>query len=243
VLRLAYDSAGVAVGLDLLSGERVTASKAIVSNLTLWDTYGKLVGLNCTSTEIRKRLKTLRAWGAYMLYLSLDETSGTPSVPDHVLALADWEESSAYNPENNQLMFAATPAWDSRAPSGKRAVTVHAFTDVDDWFTFHNDETELETKDQQMLEQCWQRLHAAIPELGSAVEVIETATPRSFYETTRRKLGMVGGVVPLSPGFWQSEPSYSTSFFNLFIISDTTSPGGIEGLVRDAWLLANHLTA
>jgi phytoene dehydrogenase-like protein len=243
VLRLAYDSAGVAVGLDLLSGERVTASKAIVSNLTLWDTYGKLVGLNRTSTEIRKRLKTLRGWGAYLLYLSLDETSGASSIPDHVLSLADWHETSAYNPENNQLMFAATPAWDRRAPSGKRAVTVHAFTDVDDWFTFHNDETELEIKDQQMLEQCWQRLHAAMPELGSAAEVIETVTPRSFYETTRRKLGMVGGIIPPTPAFWLSEPNYKTSLTNLFIISDTTSLGSLEGLARDAWLLANHLTA
>ncbi|HEV2826559.1 MAG TPA: FAD-dependent oxidoreductase [Pyrinomonadaceae bacterium] len=242
VLRLAYDSAGNAVGVDLLSGERVTASKAIVSNLTLWDTYGKLVGLNRTPTEIRKRLKTLRGWGAYLLYLSLDQTSGTLKIPDHVLALADWQEASEYNPENNQLMFAAAPAWDSRAPNGKLAVTVHVFTDVDEWFTFHNDEAELEAKDQQMLEQCWQRLHAAIPELGSTAEVIETATPRSFYETTRRKLGMVGGIVPPTPAFWQTEPSYKTSLSQLFIISDTTSFGGIEGLVREALALANHLT-
>src|SRR6185369_6307662 len=46
VLRLAYDETGSAIGIDLLSGERVIAKKAIVSNLTIWDTYGKLVGLN-----------------------------------------------------------------------------------------------------------------------------------------------------------------------------------------------------
>ena len=73
VLRLAYDSAGNAVGVDLLSGEKVTASKAIVSNLTVWDTYGKLVGLNRTPLAMRKALQTLRGWGAYLLFLSLDE--------------------------------------------------------------------------------------------------------------------------------------------------------------------------
>jgi hypothetical protein len=36
------------------------------------------------------------------------------------------------------------------------------------------------------------KLHAAMPELGDGVEVIETATPRTFYESTRRKFGMVG---------------------------------------------------
>src|SRR5262245_43383454 len=34
VLRLAYDEVGNAIGVDLLSGERVLAKKAIVSNLT-----------------------------------------------------------------------------------------------------------------------------------------------------------------------------------------------------------------
>src|SRR6476646_6370254 len=41
VLRLAYDSSGAAAGVDLLNGEQVFAKKAIVSNLTIWDTYGK----------------------------------------------------------------------------------------------------------------------------------------------------------------------------------------------------------
>ena len=63
VLRLAYNSQGAAIGVDLLNGEKVTASKAIISNLTLWDTYGKLVGLNRTPTEIRKQLQSLHSWG------------------------------------------------------------------------------------------------------------------------------------------------------------------------------------
>ena len=34
VLRLAYNETGDAIGLDLLSGERVLATRAIISNLT-----------------------------------------------------------------------------------------------------------------------------------------------------------------------------------------------------------------
>jgi C-3',4' desaturase CrtD len=242
VLRLSYDSNGVAIGVDLLSGETVTASKAIVSNLTVWDTYGKLVGLNRTPSEVRKHLNGLGGWGAYLLYLGLDQRADDSLAADHVLALSDWQIDEPYDVETSQLMFAAAPRWDARAPEGKRAVTVHAFTDVDDWFTFHKDETELEGKDQQMLERCWQRLHSAMPELGSSIEVIETATPRSFYEATRRKLGMVGGVVPTANSFWINGPSYVTAIPNLFIVSDTTSVGGIEGLTRSALMLANKLT-
>ncbi len=242
VLRLSYDSTGGARGVDLLSGETIAASRAIVSNLTIWDTYGKLVGLNRTPTDIRKRLSGLRSWGAYLLYLSIDEDAAVSLGSDHFLALTDWQESQEYDPESGQLLFAIAPSWDSRAPAGKRAVTVHAFTNVDEWFSFHKDETELEERDQRMLELCWGRLHSAMPELGSSVEVIDTATPRTFYELTRRKLGMVGGIVPSRHSFWLREPSFATSLSNVFIVSDTTYPGGIEGLTRSALILADKLT-
>jgi len=242
VLRLSYDSTANPVGVDLLSGETVTAAKAIISNLTLWDTYGRLVGLNRTPTEIRKELKSLRSWGAYLLYLGMDEDAERPLVSHHVLALTDWQDGQTYNPESSQLFFAPAPSWDLRASEGKRAVTVHAFTDVDGWFTFHKDETELEQKDQLMLEACWQRLHSAMPELGSKIEVIDTATPRTFYDQTRRKLGMVGGVSPTPNSFWLKHPSYRTSLPKLYIVSDTTYPGGIAGLTQSAYILANEIT-
>jgi len=132
---------------------------------------------------------------------------------------------------------------DATAPNAKRPATVHFLTDVDEWFTFHQDEMESEEQDQRMLDLCWTRLHEAMPELGSQAEVIDTATPRTFYELTRRKLGMVGGTMP-SNSFWLAQPPFETIFRNLFIISDTTDEFayGFEGLSRRALLLANRLT-
>jgi C-3',4' desaturase CrtD len=242
LLRLSYDSTNAAVGVDLLSGETVTASKAIVSNLTVWDTYGKLVGLNRTPAEIRKQLNRLTGWGAYLLYLALDESAAQRLASEHVMTLTDWQHEEDYDATTSQLVFAAAPAWDTRGPSGKRAVTVHSFTETADWFTFHTDETELEEKDQQTLERCWQQLHAAMPELGSGIEVIDTATPRDFYDLTRRKLGMVGGLIPSADGFWLEGSSYETTLPNLFIVSDTVYPGGIDSLSRSALLLTDKLT-
>jgi len=241
VLRLSYDSTGAARGVDLLSGETVTASRGVVSNLTVWDTYGKLIGLNRTPNGIRKQLNGLRSWGAYLLYLGIDEGVAASLASEHLLTLRDWQQNQDYDPETSQLLFAAAPSWDRRAPEGKRAVTVHAFTDVDQWFTFHKDETDLEERDQQMLELCWGRLHSAMPELGSSVEVVDTATPRTFYDLTRRKLGMVGGIS--LHGFWLDGPSYVTSLPNVFIVSDTTYPGGIAALSQSALLLANKLAS
>lgn len=239
-LRLAYDSSGRAVGVDLLSGETVGASRAIISNLTVWDTYGKLIGLNRTPSEIRRALSAMHGWGVYLLYLGMNEAAAARLPGDQILALSDWQEQSDFNAETSQFMFATAPAWDPRAPEGKRAVTVLTFTDVEQWFTFHESTEELEAQDQTMLEEVWRRLHRALPELGDDIEVIETATPLTCYELTRRKLGMVGspGIVPESLRL-----RGSTSLENVFIVGDTCSESiGIAGVTRSALALANHLT-
>jgi hypothetical protein len=53
---------------------------------------------------------------------------------------------------------------------------------------------------------------------------------------------MVGGVVPTTADFWLDGPGYETTVPNLYIVSDTTSISGIEGLSRSALVLANMLS-
>ena len=59
-LRVAIDARGRAIGVDLISGESVEASRAVVSNLTVWDTYDKLLGADRTPASVRAQLKALR---------------------------------------------------------------------------------------------------------------------------------------------------------------------------------------
>lgn len=239
VLRLAYDQAGQAVGVDLLSGETLKASRAIISNLTVWDTYGKLIGLNRAPLEVRKTINGLRGWGVYLLYVGVDEATATRIPHDHVLALTDWQENQDYDPEVAQFMFAAGPSWDRRAPAGRRAVTIQVFTDVEQWFTFQENEEQHEEKDRSLLEAWWPRIQRAIPELGDDLELIETATPRTMYDQTRRKLGMVGAPSPRDDALMGSV----TSLPNVFMVSDTTSQSAsLACVTRAALALANHLT-
>ncbi|HKO45832.1 MAG TPA: FAD-dependent oxidoreductase [Pyrinomonadaceae bacterium] len=240
VLRLSYDSAGKAIGVDLLTGETVHVSRAIISNLTIWDTYGKLIGLNRTAPQLRKTMNELRGWGAYMVYAGIDAVAAEAFSESPLLHVTDLQEGSGYDPETAQFVFNCASGWDPRAPEGKRAVTIHSFTDVERWFTFHRDETELEEMDQETLEKVWTRLHRSMPALGDRIEVIDTSTPRSYYEQTRRKLGMVGGL-PVTPTVFSAGPSFETALPNVFIVSDTCSMGGTAGVSRLAQNLANHL--
>lgn len=239
VLRLAYDSKGQPNGIDLLSGERVQATRAIVSNLTVWDTYGKLIGLSRAPREIGKTLRHLQGWGAYLLFLALDkETSRLRS--DRVIALSDWQEHEAFDPERTHFTLSVNREDEPGAVNNKLPVTVTMPVRAEDWFSFHEDHTAHESQDQSMLESLWARLHTAMPELGDSVEVIETATPHIFYETTRRKFGMVGGIVPSA----HLEDSVRHPFPNVFLVGDTVARVfGIAGVVNSAHILASTLTA
>ena len=222
VLRLSYDEAGRATGVDLLSGERVFAKKAIVSNLTIWDTYGKLVGLNRTPPEIKKQLNALRGTGVYVVYASMEE-SAVSRLPGRRMLVKDAEGE-----------FTMAVAAAESAPPGKRAVTFTCRTEVDEWFAYQSSEEDYEEWDRDALEQFWSRIHAALPELGSDIEIIETANPRTYYDQTRRKLGMVLGVEG------ESIPSFLP---NLFIIGDTVSPAAtLEKVVESAFSLATAIS-
>jgi phytoene dehydrogenase-like protein len=241
VLRLAYGSDGLPTGVDLLSGERVTATRAIVSNLTVWDTYGKLIGLSRTPASISAQLKQLQGWGAYLLFLGMDRVAASRLSSNRILAVTDWQEDQTYSPDSAQFVFAAAPTWDARAPENKVPVTVSTFAHAEDWFSFHHDETAHEKQDQAALESLWSRLHSAMPELGDSVEVIETATPRTFYEDTRRKLGMVGRPSTHLKMAGPSELS-TTIFPNVFVVGDTGSAAaGLHGVSQMALHLADLL--
>jgi prolycopene isomerase len=222
VLRLAYDESGRAIGVDLLSGERVLAKKAIVSNLTIWDTYGKLVGLNRTPPEIKKQLNALQGTGVYVIYAVMEVTavSRLPALRMRV--------------EDSDGKFTMAVASDPIA--GKFPVTFTTDTEVDSWFTYQSSEEDYDEWDQAALEQFWKRVHSALPELGSDIEIIETANPRTYYDQTRRKLGMVLGI--------EGQPiqSQETSLPNLFMVGDTVSPASkLDSVVESAILLAQKI--
>jgi phytoene dehydrogenase-like protein len=223
VLRLAYDQTGEAIGVDLLSGERVAARKAIVSNLTIWDTYGKLVGLNRTPPEVKKQLNALTGTGAYVVYATIEEAAVQRLPGERMLvATTPSDADDEWFTEITLAVYGGT-------------VTLKSATDVNEWFTYHASEEDFEESDQAALERFWIKLHAALPEFGSGIEIIETANPRTYYDQTRRKLGMVMGLQP-STGFASPSPSTSPGLQsfkipslqavlpNVFVVGDTVSP-------------------
>lgn len=240
-LRLERDpKSGHASGVILLSGEIVHASRAVISNLTVWDTYGKLIGLNQTPLSIRSKLKNMTGWGCYLLFLGMKEEAGIKLPAERLIALLDWEDKINM-PANNQFMLNVAPVWDSRETQ-KTAMTVSTFTDVDEWFAYQETEDDLEALDRAATEYWWEKIHLAIPGLGDSVELIETATPRNFYERTRRKLGMVWGPGPTANLFSNDALTHQSPIPNLYLVGDTVFPGSsVAGVTHSAMIVANKI--
>ena len=113
-----------------------------------------------------------------------------------------------------------------------------ARTEVEPWFSYQSSEEEYEEWDQEALEHFWKRLHAAVPELGGDIEIIETANPRTYYDLTRRKLGMVMGVES------NVETIGAQTFLpNLYMVGDTVSSApSLDAVVKSAVALAEKIT-
>jgi phytoene dehydrogenase-like protein len=230
VLRLAYGSEGSPVGVDLLSGERVLFTRAVISNLTVWDTYGKLVGPARTPRAISSDLRQLTGWGIYQMFLTLTDEAVAALPADKILAVTNGEDGDA--PER-QLIFCLG----QNAGEGKRTAVVSVYTRAEDWFSFHEDHTALEEREQSMLETTWARLNSALPQVTAGAELIETATPHTYYENVRRRFGMVG-----RPSATLTGKLTSAAASNLWLVGDTVAGGfGIDDVVESARCIAYQI--
>jgi phytoene dehydrogenase-like protein len=116
-------------------------------------------------------------------------------------------------------------------------VTMTTRTEVEPWFSYQSSEEEYEEWDQEALELFWKRLHAAVPELGGDIEIIETANPRTYYDLTRRKLGMVMGVE--SSGDTIGPEAFLP---NLYMVGDTVSSAAqLYAVVNSAIAMAQRI--
>ncbi|HSE30708.1 MAG TPA: FAD-dependent oxidoreductase [Pyrinomonadaceae bacterium] len=232
VLRLAYDESGAAIGVDLLNGERVLATRAVISNMTIWDTYGKLIGLNRTPNEIKKKMAGLTSTGVYLIYASLEEDSLRRLPGKRFLVCGD---SVGESLESSDLSFATSAV----VRDGKIPVTVKVNCPVYEWFTFQSSPDDFETWDQEALERVWTKLHQAVPEFWDSIEIIETANPRTFYDDTRRKLGMVLGVEQTAETL--QDMVCETSLPNVFAVGDTVSNPNLASVVSNSARLVKRL--
>ena len=189
----------------------------IVFNLTPWNILPLLDG------AVPFRLQRMPShprdgWGAYVAYLGLDALG-----MDQDMALHHQVIQRSPLGEGNSIFMSLSPAWDeSRAPEGKRALTISTHTALEPWWQlYEKDKTAYEARKSKYLERLLAGARSVLPDLEDRIELVLPGTPVTFQRFTRRAQGWVGGFPQtnlfrswgprLAPGMW--------------IVGDTIFPG------------------
>ncbi|MCX7975905.1 MAG: NAD(P)/FAD-dependent oxidoreductase [Bellilinea sp.] len=212
------------------------SADAAVANLTPWG-LAQLLGEE-TPKPLGKEIHTRPAgWGAFTLYLGLDNSRLPPLQADHFQVVVHPEQPLG---EGNSVFISLSPLDDpSRAPTGMRAATLSTHTRVADWW--NNDPSAYEEKRAAYTEKLLMAAEMAIPGLRRAIRLCLPGTPRTFAFYTRRPMGMVGGFPQTSllkaRGSW-------TGIERIWLVGDSIFPGqSTAGVTLGAMRVARQVEA
>jgi C-3',4' desaturase CrtD len=210
---------GRAVGVQTKKGLRLEGD-TILANVTPWSLV-HLLG-EATPPSLRRDVSGRPpTWGAFTLYLGLNMKDLPDQVTLHHQVIMDANRPLG---EGNSIFISpADPEDTSRAPSGKRPVTISTHTAVAPWWQlYQRDRQAYFERRAEYTERMLNAAERAIPGIRQAKELCLPGTPVTFDQFTRRPQGMVGGFPQTS--IWSARGP-RTGIDNLWLVGDSIFPG------------------
>jgi C-3',4' desaturase CrtD len=241
--RILIDGAGRVAGVATRAGE--LRAPVVVSAIPLANT-AELLGAE-VPTRLHRRADAQRGrqWGAFTLYLGVDEAALPADVRPFQQVTAVPEDGGATPVhDGGNLLVSVSPAWDrARAPRGKRAITVSTHVDAAHWMALGDDAQAYATAKDAFTERLLARVEVALPRVREGIEVLHAGTPRTFHRYTRRAEGAVGGLPQTLAHANFAAPSHRTDVPGLFLAGDTVFPGqGTLGVAISGFVAARSAT-
>jgi C-3',4' desaturase CrtD len=179
------------------------------------------------STNLPKRADAQpEMWGAFTLYMGVDERC-LPNDVHFFEQVTDTERpknSTGHNADN--ILISISPAWDrSRAPEGKRAITVSTHVNANHWMTLAQDKQQYTVAKRDLEQTMVNQISRALPNIRDGVEVMLSGSPKTFKNFTLRTGGTVGGFPQTLRNANFAAPSHRTDVRGLFLAGDTIFPG------------------
>ena len=161
----------------------------VIFNLPPWN-IARLLADPLPSRLSRLHGEPQSGWGAVMLYVGLDASDINDELPLHHQVIVNEPLG-----EGNSIFMSLSPAWDySRAPEGKRALTISTHTNLKPWWhLFNNDRDAYEERKDEYTERVLSAAERVLPGIKTSAELVLPGTPVTFQRFTRRYLGWVGG--------------------------------------------------
>ena len=233
---------GRATGVRLRSGEVLKASKAIISNATIWDTLKLLPAGAMPKNFIEQRRNTPECESFMHLHLGIDGTGIRSDLACHYIVVNDWE-MGVNAPQNVVLVSIPSVLDPSMAPPGKHGI--HVYTPGNEpyglWQGLDRRSSEYANLKEKRSQVMWQALEHIIPDVRQRVEVNLTGTPLTHERFLRRHRGTYGPAISAKQGLF---PGPQTPLKGLLCTGDSTFPGiGLPAVAASGMITANSLVS
>ena len=222
----------------------VRASKAVVSNLSVWDNAKLLRASGLLPAQAAEAKLKTPSCGSFMhLHLGIDATGLPEDLECHHLIVNDWSDLEA---EQNVIIVSIPTVFDKTlAPTG-RAV-VHSYLAASEpwsvWKDVRPGTPEYERLKEERSQCLWKALERVIPDIRQRAQggVVMVGTPHTHQRFLNRHQGTYGPAI--SAGKGQSFPGPATfPVDGFFCVGDSTAPGiGVPAASASGMIAANTI--
>ncbi len=229
-----------AVGVKLRDGREIKATKAVISNASVWDTL-KLLPQNALPEDFYRERKNTPECDSFMhLHLGIDGSNLPEDLPCHYIVVNDWNRGIDA-PQNVVLVSIPSLLDPNLAPPGKQ--TIHVYTPGNEpyklWQGLDRKSQEYQNLKAERSQVMWQALERIIPDIRSRCEVTMVGTPLTHQRFLRRYNGSYGPAIEAGKGIF---PPPTTPLPGLFCCGDSTFPGiGLPAVAVSGMSLANTI--
>ncbi|GAX44270.1 amine oxidase [Tolypothrix sp. NIES-4075] len=182
-----------AVGVRLRGSKEIRASKAVVSNASVWDTL-KLIPEGIIPKRYVEQQQATPECDSFMhLHLGIDATRLQRNLGIHYIVVNDWDKGITA-PQNVVLISIPSVLDPSLAPAGKHVI--HVYTPGNEpfsiWQGMERNSEEYALLKLERAKVMWQALERIIPDIRSRCEVSLVGTPLTHARFLRRHRGSYG---------------------------------------------------
>ncbi|MFM7424169.1 MAG: phytoene desaturase family protein [Elainella sp.] len=223
---------GRAAGVRLRSSE-VMSAPIVISNATVWDTYGQLLNPEDLPPAVRQAGLATPAVDSFMhLHLGI-RAEGLEGLTGHHVVLHD--ANREITAPGNTCMISIPSVWDaSLALAGHHVVHAYTLEPFQGW----ERDAEYEIHKRQAAEPLFRALERVIPDIRQRIALELIGTPLTHARYLRRHQGSYGPAIPAGQMF----PSCHTPIAGLYRVGDSTMPGiGVPAVAGSGILCANTL--
>ena len=228
-----------ATGVRLKNRTEIKATKAVVSNASIWDTLPLIPQGALPQSFIENRAKTPECESFMHLHLGID-ASGLEELECHYIVVNDWEQGVTAS--QNVVVISIPSVLDpSLAPSGKHAI--HVYTPGNEpyqlWAGIDRRSETYQKLKQKRSEIMWQGLERVIPDIRDRTELTLVGTPLTHQRFLRRHHGSYGPAHQAGKALF---PGSTTPLSGLLCCGDSTFPGiGIPAVAASGAIAANTI--